>query len=259
MASQGRPLPLNFHSVTHEFNVAEHEGSITLGRYPDGKPGKVAISLSKAGGDEAAYADVFGKMVSLGLQYGVPLYTYIDKFDKVRFEPYGPTTHPDIREVTSVLDYFSKWLASQIPVEVDQKASAVPTALRQRLPETRRAIIQRFQVGEEYKWWFTAGLYEDGTPGEIFIVFAKGGSTGSGFLDALAVATSLCLQYRVPLDRIVGLMRGVTFRPNGVTAHPQIRKVTSTIDCLAQWLDLKFGVQDLAQVEPEEIERVRVG
>jgi ribonucleoside-diphosphate reductase alpha chain len=83
-------------------------------------------------------------------------------------------------------------------------------------------------------------LYEDGTPGEIFLVMAKEGSTISGFADAFAQAISYALQYGVPLQVLVDKFTHVRFEPSGMTRNPQIRFAKSIVDYVFRWLATKF-------------------
>ncbi|MEX0939323.1 MAG: vitamin B12-dependent ribonucleotide reductase [Pirellulales bacterium] len=103
-------LPDTRHSVTHKFNVAGHEGYITVGLYGDGRPGEVFLTMAKEGSTIGGIMDCFGTAVSMSLQYGVPLEAYVNKFSHTRFEPMGHTTNPDIRIAKSIIDYIFRWL-----------------------------------------------------------------------------------------------------------------------------------------------------
>ncbi|MEZ6099048.1 MAG: vitamin B12-dependent ribonucleotide reductase [Pirellulaceae bacterium] len=103
-------LPDTRQSVTHKFNVAGHEGYITVGLYKDGRPGELFITMAKEGSTIGGLMDSFGTAVSMSLQYGVPLEVLVDKFSHSRFEPMGHTTNPDIRIAKSVVDYIFRWL-----------------------------------------------------------------------------------------------------------------------------------------------------
>ena len=84
------------------------------------------------------------------------------------------------------------------------------------------------------------GLYEDGSPGEIFLVMAKEGSTISGFADAFAQAVSYALQYGVPLQALVDKFSHVRFEPSGLTKNPDVRIAKSIVDYIFRWLATKF-------------------
>ncbi|GAB4128764.1 vitamin B12-dependent ribonucleotide reductase [Thermopirellula anaerolimosa] len=103
-------LPDTRNSVTHKFSVAGHEGYITVGLYPDGRPGELFITMAKEGSTIGGLMDCFGTAVSMSLQYGVPLEVYVNKFSYTRFEPMGFTKNPDIRVATSIVDYIFRWL-----------------------------------------------------------------------------------------------------------------------------------------------------
>ncbi|MCH2130297.1 MAG: vitamin B12-dependent ribonucleotide reductase [Pirellulaceae bacterium] len=99
-------------SKTHKFNVAGHEGYITVGLYPDGRPGELFITMAKEGSTVGGLMDCFGTAISMSLQYGVPLEVLVNKFSHTRFEPMGHTTNTDIRIAKSVVDYIFRWLGN---------------------------------------------------------------------------------------------------------------------------------------------------
>ncbi|MCA9234019.1 MAG: vitamin B12-dependent ribonucleotide reductase, partial [Planctomycetales bacterium] len=116
-ALAGKPrrerLPDTRASLTHKFNVSGHEGYITVGLYPDGRPGELFITMAKEGSTVGGLMDAFGTAVSMSLQYGVPLQDYVRKFSHMRFEPQGFTKNPDIRIAKSLIDYIFRWLGMQ--------------------------------------------------------------------------------------------------------------------------------------------------
>lgn len=116
---------------------------------------------------------------------------------------------------------------------------AAPSPIRRKLPEERRAITNKFDISG-HEGYITVGLYEDGTPGEIFLVMAKEGSTISGFADAFAQAISYALQYGVPLSVLVDKFSHMRFEPSGMTKNPQVRFAKSIIDYVFRWMDMKF-------------------
>jgi ribonucleoside-diphosphate reductase alpha chain len=103
-------LPDTRRSLTHKFSIAGHEGYITVGLYPDGRPGELFITMAKEGSTIGGLMDCFGTAVSMSLQYGVPLDVYVTKFSHTRFEPMGHTKNPDIRIAKSIVDYIFRWL-----------------------------------------------------------------------------------------------------------------------------------------------------
>ncbi|MQA27779.1 MAG: vitamin B12-dependent ribonucleotide reductase, partial [Micromonosporaceae bacterium] len=104
-------LPKSRPSTTTSFSVAGAEGYMTASSYPDNGLGEVFLKMSKQGSTLAGVMDAFSVAISIGLQYGVPLETYVSKFVNMRFEPAGMTDDPDIRMATSVLDYIFRRLA----------------------------------------------------------------------------------------------------------------------------------------------------
>ena len=103
-------LPDTRRSVTHKFSISGHEGYITVGLYPDGRPGELFITMAKEGSTIGGLMDCFGTAVSMSLQYGVPLEVYVNKFSHTRFEPMGFTKNPDIKIAKSLVDYIFRWL-----------------------------------------------------------------------------------------------------------------------------------------------------
>lgn len=100
-------------SLTHRFEIAGHEGYITVGLYEDGQPGELFITMSKEGSTIGGLMDTVGTLTSIALQYGVPLQSLVKKFAYQRFEPSGFTKNPDIRNATSITDYVFRWLGCQ--------------------------------------------------------------------------------------------------------------------------------------------------
>jgi ribonucleoside-diphosphate reductase alpha chain len=113
---------------------------------------------------------------------------------------------------------------------------------RRRLPDERRAITHKFSIAG-HEGYVTVGMFEDGSPGELFIVMAKEGSVISGLLDSFATAVSLALQYGVPLRVFVDKFSHGRYEPSGFTANPQIRVASSITDYIFRWLALKFPAQ----------------
>ncbi|HEY0093688.1 MAG TPA: vitamin B12-dependent ribonucleotide reductase, partial [Archangium sp.] len=112
-------------------------------------------------------------------------------------------------------------------------------AMRRRLPDERQAITHKFSIGG-HEGYLTVGMYEDGTPGELFCVMAKEGSVVSGLMDSFATAVSLALQYGVPLQVLVDKFSHVRFEPSGFTGNPAVPIAKSIVDYIFRWLSLKF-------------------
>ena len=108
-----RKLPDERQAITHKFDIAGHEGYITVGLYEDGMPGEIFLVMAKEGSTISGFADAFAQAISYALQYGVPLQALVDKFSHMRFEPSGMTRNPDMRFAKSIVDYIFRWLASK--------------------------------------------------------------------------------------------------------------------------------------------------
>ena len=106
-------MPDTRSSMTHRFEIAGHEGYITVGLYEDGQPGELFITMSKEGSTIGGLMDTVGTLTSIALQYGVPLESLVKKFAYQRFEPSGFTKSPHIRHATSITDYVFRWLACE--------------------------------------------------------------------------------------------------------------------------------------------------
>jgi ribonucleoside-diphosphate reductase alpha chain len=120
-----------------------------------------------------------------------------------------------------------------------ESSGAAPTPTRRKLPDERHAITHKFDI-QGHEGYITVGLFENGQPGEIFLVMAKEGSTISGFADAFAQAISYALQYGVPLQALVDKFSHVRFEPSGMTRNPEIRFAKSIVDYIFRWLATKF-------------------
>ncbi|HYV17895.1 MAG TPA: vitamin B12-dependent ribonucleotide reductase [Verrucomicrobiae bacterium] len=121
-----------------------------------------------------------------------------------------------------------------------------PRAMRRRLPDERRALTHKFSIAG-HDGYLTVGMYEDGKPGEIFLVMAKEGSVVSGLMDSFATAVSLALQYGVPLQVLVDKFSHVRFEPSGFTNNSEIPIAKSIIDYIFRWLGSKFLGREAAE------------
>jgi len=127
--------------------------------------------------------------------------------------------------------------------EVPQQKELFQYAQRRKLPNERQSKTHKFSVGG-HEGYITVGMYEDGTPGEIFIKMAKEGSTLSGFMDGFALSVSIGLQYGVPLKALVDKFIHTRFEPSGFTGNPDIPYAKSVLDYIARWLGGKFISRD---------------
>jgi ribonucleoside-diphosphate reductase alpha chain len=161
-----RRLPDERSAITHKFDIAGHEGYITVGLFEDGQPGELFLVMAKEGSTISGFADAFAQAISYALQYGVPLQDLVDKFSHVRFEPSGLTRNPDVRFAKSIVDYIFRWMASkflssdaqyragvnnreelvttpeQLPLDVAAAAGASPTAVISSRATSSFAAIQ---------------------------------------------------------------------------------------------------------------------
>jgi ribonucleoside-diphosphate reductase alpha chain len=128
-------LPRTRTSKTFSFRVADCQGYVTVGEYEDGRPGEVFLKVAKQGSTLAGIMDAFAIGLSMGLQYGVPLEAYIEKFTNVRFEPAGMTDDPDIRFATSLVDYIFRRLAVEY-VDRDKREAMGILTVGERLQPT---------------------------------------------------------------------------------------------------------------------------
>ena len=111
---QRHRLPRERESLTHKFSIAGHEGYITAGKYEDGSLGEIFLTdIGKDGSTLRGMMNAFATAISIGLQYGVPLETFVRKFSYMRFDPEGITTNPEIPFAKSLPDYIMRWLASR--------------------------------------------------------------------------------------------------------------------------------------------------
>src|SRR2546421_3263057 len=118
-------------------------------------------------------------------------------------------------------------------------APPVPLTQRRRLPEDRTEVGRKFRVGD-YEGYIHVGLYDDGTPGDIFIDIAKEGTTLAGLLNSFMISVSLGLQYGVPLEVYVSKFAHMRFEPSGMTNDPDIRVAKSIVDYVFRWMGKKF-------------------
>src|SRR6476469_3999565 len=133
-------LPGERASITHKFSIAGHEGYITVGLYDDGTPGEIFISMAKEGSTISGIMDSFATAVSYGLQYGVPLKFYVDKFSHVRFEPSGWTNNQQVPYAKSIIDYIFRWLGARFLGITENNEAGETPKLRPTLPEPQQAL-----------------------------------------------------------------------------------------------------------------------
>lgn len=106
-------LPQTRESVTHKFIVGGHEGYLTVGLFPDGRPGEIFLKISKEGSTISGLCQAFCRAYSLSMQYGLSLEDAVARFKGMRFEPMGATSNPDIPEASSIIDYIARYMEIQ--------------------------------------------------------------------------------------------------------------------------------------------------
>ncbi|MCB0308478.1 MAG: vitamin B12-dependent ribonucleotide reductase [Bdellovibrionales bacterium] len=126
------------------------------------------------------------------------------------------------------------------------KAVSAPKPYRRRLPDERTAITHKFSIAG-HEGYITVGLYEDGKPGEIFLVMSKEGTVVSGLMDSYATAISMALQYGVPLEVLIHKFSHTRFEPSGMTHNKEIPFAKSVVDYIFRWLASKFLSKEAQQ------------
>jgi ribonucleoside-diphosphate reductase alpha chain len=138
-------MPRTRTSKTFDFRVADCKGFVTVGQYPDGRPGEIFINVSKQGSTLAGIMDAFAISVSYGLQYGVPLRAFVEVFTGMRFEPAGMTDDPDIRIANSLMDYLFRRLAVEYLSVAERAELGIFTTgerTQQTLPGVEEAVVE---------------------------------------------------------------------------------------------------------------------
>jgi len=144
---QRERMPRRRRSTTFAFRVADCEGYVTVGEYDDGRPGELFVNVSKQGSTLAGIMDAFSISISLGLQHGVPLATYVRKYSNMRFEPAGMTDDAELRIATSLLDYIFRRLAlDYIPYE--QRVELGVLSSKERMQPTLPGVEEAITVDE---------------------------------------------------------------------------------------------------------------
>jgi ribonucleoside-diphosphate reductase alpha chain len=142
-------LPDERISLTHKFEIGGHEGYITVGLYPDRQPGELFITMAKEGSTVSGLISSFAQAISIGLQHGVPLKLFCEKFAYTRFEPSGWSGNPDIRHASSVMDYIFRWL--QLKFGDEGKAEVSPGKFNSgedRMPTQRSPYLSECESGK---------------------------------------------------------------------------------------------------------------
>jgi len=150
-------LPDTRQAITHKFDIAGHEGYITVGLYEDGSPGELFITMAKEGSTIGGLMDTIGTLVSLAFQYGVPLETLVNKFAHQRFEPSGFTKNPDVPMAKSITDYLFRWLGCQF----------IPGYRETNAPNAGQSELPLKEVAEQEKQAVNRPVQELAQTGEV--------------------------------------------------------------------------------------------
>jgi ribonucleoside-diphosphate reductase alpha chain len=170
--AQREKMPYERASVTHKFSISGHEGYITVGLYEDGRPGEVFIKMAKEGSTLSGVMDGLALTISIGLQYGVPLKVFVDKLVNTRFEPSGITANPNIRFVSSVLDYLARWLGGRF-------ISADYLKLNGSAPVEAGALGTAMAPAVPFPGSMASGTPPAGKPGELISNFLSNAQEGA--------------------------------------------------------------------------------
>ena len=169
--------------------------------------------------------------------------------DRLSCEQCRPEVPPELQaKYKEVLDRFEAIKKEMVDILIELHREGIypspPEGFRFKLLDERNGKTNAVTVGfgeEAVKFYITAGEFSDGKLGEIFLCANKQGSLVSGLLDTVATLFSLCLQYGVPLQKMIDKFVFTRFEPSGMTQHPQIRQATSIMDYIGKWLDLVYN------------------
>jgi ribonucleoside-diphosphate reductase alpha chain len=110
MVAARQVLPVTRDSITHKFSIGNHEGYLTVGLYPDGRPGEIFLKMSKEGSTLSGMCQAYCRAFSLSIQHGLSVRDAVERFKGMRFEPMGPTSNPDIPMAESIVDYIARYI-----------------------------------------------------------------------------------------------------------------------------------------------------
>ncbi|MBX3384888.1 MAG: hypothetical protein KF864_15430 [Phycisphaeraceae bacterium] len=110
MVAARQVLPVTRDSITHKFSIGNHEGYLTVGLYPDGRPGEIFLKMSKEGSTLSGMCQAYCRAFSLSIQHGLSVRDAVSRFKGMRFEPMGPTSNPDIPTTESIVDYIARYI-----------------------------------------------------------------------------------------------------------------------------------------------------
>lgn len=129
-------MPDTRRAITHKFDIAGHEGYLTVGFFDDGRPGELFVQMAKEGSTIGGLMDTIGTLTSIALQYGVPVNTLVEKFSHQRFEPSGFTKNPEIRNATSIIDYVFRWMST-----IETSTATVDKKVEKTVAKTHKSVL----------------------------------------------------------------------------------------------------------------------
>lgn len=135
-------------------------------------------------------------------------------------------------------------MADEATTGQPEAVQAATEGVRRKLPPERQSITRRFTIGNDVKLYATVGMWEDGTPGEVFCRIAREGSTISGLVDGACIAFSIALQYGAPLSVLCRKWTRMNFEPSGWTGDDEFGYAKSVLDLLARWMWTRWGVPE---------------
>ncbi|MEN0020163.1 MAG: adenosylcobalamin-dependent ribonucleoside-diphosphate reductase [Planctomycetota bacterium] len=175
-----------------------------------------------------------------GCKLSQPLSTKSDASEEVEIDESPEEAGDVLAEVeASVGDLAEAVAGADVAAAEREVVKIVHRPMRRRLPDTRKSFTHKFNVAG-HEGYLTVGLYEDGMPGELFITMAKEGSTIGGLMDSLGTATSVALQYGVPVQSLVNKFTHQRFEPAGMTHNRDIPFAKSLVDYIFRWMGMQF-------------------
>ncbi len=224
--------------------IEEHE---TIENCPDLQPEHVAVfdcAFKAANGTRTIHWKAHVKMMAAAQPFlsgaisktvNMPKDSTVDDIEQAYFEGW----RLGLKALAIYRDGSKQSQPLSTTKEGDRKKGADGRPARRRLPATRHSLTHKFSVGG-HEGYITVGLFEDGTPGELFISMAKEGSTIGGLMDVIGTETSMGLQYGVPLEVLVEKFSHSRFEPSGWTPNPDIPVAKSVVDYIFRWLGIQF-------------------
>ncbi|HWN93494.1 MAG TPA: vitamin B12-dependent ribonucleotide reductase, partial [Methylomirabilota bacterium] len=176
-------------AVNHKFDIAGHEGYLTVGLFEDGRPGELFVTMAKEGSTIGGLMDTIGALTSMALQYGVPLESLVKKFAHQRFEPSGFTKNPDIRNASSIIDYVFRWMGCQFVT--GYKESTAPRLPQPDLPMTGLADVEKLAANRGTQEMFP-------TAGGTEFINVKAGAALHGHAQTISLTATFVNQTDAP-------------------------------------------------------------